>query len=835
MFRSCQHYKYKYSLLVLLLALTFSNNDANKVQLASRSTIVVMSSSHFEELASASASTEIPASLVLAIRSPSAPPAALPDSSPQAPLKPGMLLPPTTTTSSKFTSSTLSNPSQAFLLPPHSHGPLCVFTGFSKDIKSVHESLTTHLTDMAKIFASEGDVTNTANPVPSVTLMESSPFARMSAYECTSRISDLVSEDDLNVHGLVMALDKTSPSKSVVMDCTYDGAVRDWSKGGATAIGKRGWKVRRILANALFTNFDDADGLARKTFKAVQDMNDLNPTEKATEFAVQLIVKSMESTFDGEEDDEDKKGHYVFFVMTNDGVRRLDDDAIKKSLSLRGGFSSPSDAIKKSLSLRGGFSSPSPPIAKITFIAPTDPTPSSFGKTSPQSSPPTVKDVLTQITKKLYNCEDRIDTKITEPTSPDLPSLVQSSDIVVDLSNSDALTRMLQERKNQPTKSAKATFSSSATLSFLDSYDPSSPSPLASLAPWTAAASAKRLYEYTTNLISRNTTDDFVTALLLNVNAYCATVPWVEHSIDATWEKGPVKNAQEFASMINNCGPCVVACLQDENCKACIDALNEIDTRDQVESYRAVTSFESELLKDFSFCILQKNNVFGCSAEIPSRPAVSPGKFRSEALTFETASKILIGHLDDNDGFAELTAKRPVSWKVACGANVAYDQFTDQNQLFYKGRGEKDMWYDPVFKVQTLDGRNIWAKRHYKVRRGDVPGRFMLSVLDNGVTSLERWNIVACADDLSWCVFHYSGAASAVGQMYSGGLLCTPDGALPPSAALNNEVKAAFESVDIALWELFTCTNDEVEDDSGPAPLDFFRKVDNKKLTAPIQ
>ena len=101
------------------------------------------------------------------------------------------------------------------------------------------------------------------------------------------------------------------------------------------------------------------------------------------------------------------------------------------------------------------------------------------------------------------------------------------------------------------------------------------------------------------------------------------------------------------------------------------------------------------------------------------------------------------------------------------------------------------MCYDPVFRVETLDGRNVWCKvsnlpccailitrylqletihckftrlqRHYKVRNGPIPGTFRLSVLDNGVTSNEFWTIAGVADDLSWIVFHYAGAASAVG------------------------------------------------------------------------
>jgi hypothetical protein len=56
-------------------------------------------------------------------------------------------------------------------------------------------------------------------------------------------------------------------------------------------------------------------------------------------------------------------------------------------------------------------------------------------------------------------------------------------------------------------------------------------------------------------------------------------------------------------------------------------------------------------------------------------------------------------------------------------------------------------------------------QRHYKVRNGPEPGTFRLSVLDNGVTSNEFWTIGGIADDLSWIVFHYAGAAAAVGQV----------------------------------------------------------------------
>jgi hypothetical protein len=277
--------------------------------------------------------------------------------------------------------------------------------------------------------------------------------------------------------------------------------------------------------------------------------------------------------------------------------------------------------------------------------------------------------------------------------------------------------------------------------------------------------------------------------------------------------------------MVTEGGDCVTKCLADEKCKTCIDALNAVDTRDQVASYRTIVSFESDLLKDFSYCILQKNNIFGCDAQIPTLPQVQPiASWRGEELTTEAARSILVGHLKD-EAAPEGGKDLDISWKVACGANEAYDQFPSQNQIFYESVNGRDLWYDPVFRVETIDGRNVWCKRHYKVRNGPTPGTFRFSVLDNGVTSNEFWTISGVADDLSWIVFHYAGAASAVGQRYLGGLLCTPDGALPSDDQLP-AIWRALESARIQPWELYIVDNDPNSVgaiEAGTAPLDYFR------------
>ena len=57
--------------------------------------------------------------------------------------------------------------------------------------------------------------------------------------------------------------------------------------------------------------------------------------------------------------------------------------------------------------------------------------------------------------------------------------------------------------------------------------------------------------------------------------------------------------------------------------------------------------------------------------------------------------------------------------KVRCGLSIA------------AAKG-KNFWYDPVFKVETIDGEIVWRHRHYRVKRAKKPGTFIFSVLDNG-------------------------------------------------------------------------------------------------------
>ncbi|KAG1660262.1 hypothetical protein FOA52_007660 [Chlamydomonas sp. UWO 241] len=179
--------------------------------------------------------------------------------------------------------------------------------------------------------------------------------------------------------------------------------------------------------------------------------------------------------------------------------------------------------------------------------------------------------------------------------------------------------------------------------------------------------------------------------------------------------------------------------------------------------------------------------------------------FRGTALTHEAAEDLFIGWLPG--GQFSPTEPLPYSWLVAAGKNPAYDFFPAQHQLFYRGKGKGVMWYEPVFKVVTLDGEAVWRRRRYRVRRGDAPGSFHFSVLDNGVTSNEFWRILDCADDLEWCLFYYSGAAATAGMSYSGAVLATHTGAMPSGAEALTRLEAALDGAGIKTWELSMVDN----------------------------
>ncbi|GLI62480.1 hypothetical protein VaNZ11_005111 [Volvox africanus] len=334
---------------------------------------------------------------------------------------------------------------------------------------------------------------------------------------------------------------------------------------------------------------------------------------------------------------------------------------------------------------------------------------------------------------------------------------------------------------------------------------------LARRLPWTPDGKGLEVWDTVQQLLRRHDSDNFLFVYLVLVNQFVTTVRQV-----AETTKG--FDLQSIICMAKNCGSKVVGCVQDTTCKSVLDCLQACSFNDQVCQYRCIVSYESPLLEQFSLCILQLHNCRNLDAKPPLLPDPAPmPSFRGVPLTHGTAEELFFGWLDEPGQGAPRSivlgdrTGKPYSWLVAAGKNPAYDYFPCQHQLYYRGRGRGQVWYEPVFKVVTLDGREVWRRRVYRVRRGKVPGTFHLSVLDNGVTSNEFWRILDCDEDLSFCLFYYSGAASAAGLSYSGAVLGTPDGHMP-GPQHTERLNEALRRAGIEPWELSYVKNDDCAD-----------------------
>ncbi|CAJ2676940.1 unnamed protein product [Trifolium pratense] len=287
----------------------------------------------------------------------------------------------------------------------------------------------------------------------------------------------------------------------------------------------------------------------------------------------------------------------------------------------------------------------------------------------------------------------------------------------------------------------------------------------------------------------RRSSDDIRFCLLLLINAYIRPVPILKNL--------RAKGFSTLNCMLTNCSRQVLNCLLDPNCRKALQCLNKCSPVDQVCNYRCIASYESANLEAFSLCVLQKNNCLELEAEVPTKPYVPPMvEFRGQNLSHEIAEDLFVGWLGSLQW----------SWRVVAGQNPAYDQFPCQYQLFYRGKAKGSFWYEPVFQVKTFEGQMVWRRRKYRVKRGKIVGTFYFSVLDNGVVSNEFWTIVDVAEDLSWGLFHYHGAARAAGQSYTGAVLVSPDGAFPNERE-KKKIVAALDKCEIKEWELYFVDN----------------------------
>ena len=310
------------------------------------------------------------------------------------------------------------------------------------------------------------------------------------------------------------------------------------------------------------------------------------------------------------------------------------------------------------------------------------------------------------------------------------------------------------------------------------------------------------------DLYQRRSSDDLYYLFLVLINVANGPVPVIQNST-----KRSDAGLKELRCMISNCGREISQCFMDSTCRTALNCLNTCKFNDQVCSYRCIASFESEALAEFSLCILQKHNCLGLDASIPQLPKPKPLRyFRDQPLSTDLARDLLVGWLSNAGSSLIESEEEQFSWRVFAGKNAAYDYFPCQYQLFYPGKARNSFWYQPIFKVKTLDGLEKWRERLYRVRELDVPGTYRFSVLDNGVTSLEDWTLLDCQETLAWCVFHYRGAAAKAGLSYSGAILASRDGMWPKDGESLERIQTALRTAGIELWELSTVDNSNCGD-----------------------
>jgi hypothetical protein len=337
---------------------------------------------------------------------------------------------------------------------------------------------------------------------------------------------------------------------------------------------------------------------------------------------------------------------------------------------------------------------PTPP-ASVLIVA--DPgLASPFGATSPEPNP-SWRAVAAQLSRRLPNFGTGV--VCSSASCSELPSLSSPPDVLLalGLSSPAAAASLSAYASRCPPAVFLADPSCGAAVLALQRAGPHRPgspaSELLSALPFTRHAEGKRLLATAASLLGRSSSEDALYAMLFALHAFVSPQEVVASDINPSWEKGVLQNAREFKKMADCCGPEIKAALTDPETKSAIDLLNAVDLRDQVGSYRVIVSKETPQLEDFTLCVLQRNNCFGCDAPVLDRPRVPAlGSWGGEPLSEEAAARILTGHLDHPAAHPE-GGGEAWSWRVACGANPAYDAFPLQHQVFYPAKGGgKSLW-----------------------------------------------------------------------------------------------------------------------------------------------
>ncbi len=233
------------------------------------------------------------------------------------------------------------------------------------------------------------------------------------------------------------------------------------------------------------------------------------------------------------------------------------------------------------------FVVPGPSAAPGTRLSP-------FGATSPEPNP-TWHAVGSHLASRLSNFDNRLaGLVLTEDELMVSDGRTNRADIIIALGLSAEAAPRLALLARQVSMAALVSYDCAPEVEKLTRVGAYTPYPKDGLeaalqkvsttvAPWATVGQGQRLCDQAAMLLSRNSSEDLLYALFFMIHGLgIAELDLVKHTVNPTWEKGPVRNAAEFASMCTKCQDKIVPALTDPETKATIDLLNACDMRDQV-------------------------------------------------------------------------------------------------------------------------------------------------------------------------------------------------------------------------------------------------------------
>ena len=223
------------------------------------------------------------------------------------------------------------------------------------------------------------------------------------------------------------------------------------------------------------------------------------------------------------------------------------------------------------LSSTAALMAPKAPNAHIAFI--TTSVPSRFGATSP-SPRPSWSTVAEHLSQRLPGFDSRITAEVIDASSAGAGSV--EADIAVVLGVSSCHDTEAVDVESITSSCANLiSFDCSEEIlrlqrvgAFRRCDEGALQALRTQLIPWSDLARGKRLSDQADLLMSRYSSEDLLYALFFILHGESIIeLDLVKHTVNPTWEKGPLRNTQEFATMCTKCGDKIGAALTDPETK----------------------------------------------------------------------------------------------------------------------------------------------------------------------------------------------------------------------------------------------------------------------------